>query len=272
MKNLLPLLALLATPHFALAQTMSSPPTAPAPTAEKPKATDLPDAQQLLDHLFAPYEAAKTYRGTFDIDLESKDPKQPSPFSGLRIETLYRFNANGDKSGEVTTLRVLENSVGKLTTQSLRFVDDGKSAYLVYPEQKAWHPIERDLTPALRSLLQPLLEQSAYFIEQDPHFHLAISRGADAGRKVWILGDGGNEGDGQFHIVVDATTRALRSLRLSGDKGSVSIRGSNQAFEPTVSDNDFRWTPPAGFHQVKEGSIPLPSFLKLPKPLIPPHN
>ena len=261
MKHLLPVLALLAAPHFALAEPTTAPPKPATPLTKKAAPSGLPDAQDLLDHLFAPYEAAKTYRGTFDVDVSSKDPKNPSPFSSIHIESLYRYNTRGDKSGEVTTFSVTGKKAGKDATQTLHVVDDGVTTHLLYVEQKAWHMAEREPLPTLRMLLQPILEQSAQSINQDPTFELAISNGVDAGRKVYVLLNKGDQDFLFFRAVVDAQTRALRSLSFSGDLGGLSIHGSNQTFDPPVSDKDFKWTVPAGFRSVKEGSIPLPSFL-----------
>lgn len=266
MKHFSLLLALLAMPDFALSQTTVNPAPLPAQGQSKAPKTELPDADELLDHLFDPYEAAKTFRGTFDVSLENTDGKQTPPFSSLHIETRFRFNAQGDKTGEFTTLSVVGKVKGKDERQTLRLVDDGKTASFIYLEQKAWHLMPRQAMPLFRSFLQPILEQSTKGLNDDVGFEAAVAKGVDAGRNTYVLSDKEGQASFQFRAVVDAQTRALRSFELSGDEGKVSMSGFRQTFNAPIPDSQFKWMPPTGFRRVKEGSIPLPPFLQPAKP------
>ena len=267
MKRFLPLLAILAAPHFAFAQTMAEPVPLPAnPTATTTAADELPDADELLDHLFDVYEAARTFSGRFDISLQGHDPKQPPPFSAISIKTLVRFNSKGDKEREASAVAIAGAFKGQ--KQTLNYVDDGQSQNTVFIEQKAWQPSQRGQMPDLRDLLKPVLQQVAKELSENPTVSLSVSQGVDAGRAVYVLRDDSSS----FRAVVDVQTHALRSLEMLGDITRVSIRGSEQTFNAPISDSNFKWTPPKGFRRAEEGSLALPSFLNsattapIPKP------
>ena len=75
MKNRLAILslslsALVAAPTLVSAQSQMAP-VRLAKVAQEP----MPKAQELLDNLFAPYMAAKTFSGSFDVSIEGDTTK-----------------------------------------------------------------------------------------------------------------------------------------------------------------------------------------------------
>lgn len=244
MKRLSLFLALLAAPQLVHAQQQ-------APQQLKPS---LPDAQELLDHLFAPYEAAKSYQGLFEItmDAEGKRPK-----TSFDIQTAYRYNEAGDKEREHTSLTVEQSKSRATESETFEFWDDGQNGTTVVPDQKVWAPSTRDAAPLLRSLMQPIIAEIVSSVKASPFISPVVSSGKDGGRAVYIVRGGPND-DLHFRVVVDAQTRALRSLSL----GPISIRASNQVFDTPIPDSEWKWTPPTNFKRVEESQITLPSFMR----------
>lgn len=246
MKRFLALLALLAAPNLALAR-----PTSTQQTCKKPP---LPNAQYLLDHLYAPYEAARTFHGTFDILIKSDDPK--NLVSEIHSKTLFRFDAKGDLAGQNSTTQYISRADPN-QRQTMQSVDDGRAAKIIFKEQKVWwsSASERDKSPFLSTLLKPLLDGVVQVLNKTPNFVPVVSRGVDAGRPVFVLTAKNTD---ILRVVVDAQTRALRSFELTGN---LSIRGSNQFFDEPIGEEEFAWTPPADFKRIEEGDIALPAFL-----------
>lgn len=239
-------LALLAAPHFTLAQPVKAP-VSPHST------TKLPEAQELLDHLVDPYEAAKSYRGRVEITLGADGTR---PRTSFDIQTAYRYNEAGDKEREKTSLTFQNSKSPARESGTFEFWDDGQSGTTVALGQKVWAPSTRNGAPLLRSIMQTLLAEIVSGLNDSPFISPVVSRGKDGGRAVYIVRGGPND-DLNFRLVVDAQTRALRSLNL----GPISIRASNQ-FDVPLSDSEFQWTPPAGFKRVSENEIAIPTFLR----------
>ena len=243
------LLALLAAPSLVQAQS------APVVVAKAPK-EPLPKARELFDNLFAPYAAAKTYRGNFDIVLSGNE--DTAPISEIHLQAKHRMNDKGDMESQDTTLGFVSRADAK-QQPTLRFVRNGRAGFLVLTSQKMWwspEPSDNVDLPVLSAVLKPLLDGVTQAINQMPGFVPIISKGKEAGRPVFILKA---EGTNVLRVVVDAQTRALRSFEL---KDSLSIRGSNQTFDESIADAEFTWTPPADFKQVALDEIALPPFLK----------
>ena len=246
MKRLL--LLLLVAPQFAFAAPTSTP-----AMVCRSKKQPLPDAQYLLHHLYAPYEAARTFRGTFDILIQSDEPK--NRVSEIHSTTLFRFDAKGDLTGQNSTTRYVSRADIK-ERQTMQSVDDGRAAKVIFEEQKVWSSAsQRDTSPFLATLLKPLLEGVVQVLDKTPNFVPTVSGGVEAGRPVFILTAKNTD---IFRVVVDAQTRALRSFEL---KDNVSVRGLNQSFDEPISNEELTWTPPADFKEVAEGDVALPAFL-----------
>ena len=209
MKSTLLLLVLVAAP-LALSQTRARAQTAPVRPVLAPQAP-LPDAQQLLDELFAPYIAAKTFRGSFDFSI--KDDSAKVKISELHLKTRYRFNNKGDLQSEDTT--VVFAGLDSEQKSELRLIQDSGTDVRVAPEEKIWWRKggnELGSQPTLISILRPFFDtvgQAFKEFEVTP----VVSRSVEAGRPVFVLNI---EGTNSFRIVVDQQTRALALLRAEG--------------------------------------------------------
>ena len=258
MKNSLVLLALVAAPSLVSAQT----PTQPVRVAASQET--MPNAQELFDNLFAPYAAARTFSGNIDIKFEGDNPENAlDAISNFRLQTRYRFNEKGDLLGQDATLQIIGKG-DDAEKQTLRLFDDGRTAYVVFVDQKAWSKVDqRDAIPALTSLLKPILDAVIQAVDKTPEAVLIVSEGIEAGRPVWIVTAQNSDA---LRVVVDTETRALRSLDVNGQDQKISIRGSQQAFNETLADTEFVWKAPAGFKKVPLGKIALPPSLTITIP------
>jgi outer membrane lipoprotein-sorting protein len=249
--RLIALSLLIPASFSALAQPIFA---APIPIAKTP----LPNAQELLDNLFAPYAAAQTFRGTFDIVIKGSANK----LSEMHLKTRYGFDERGDLARQDAVIHFVGRGESR-PEQTLRFVDDGRLLSIIAQDQKAcWPANQRDASPALSLVLKSLLETVVQNLNRTPNFVPSLSRGIDAGRPVFVLTAKHSD---ILRIVVDAQTRALRSLELSGD-GGLSIRGSEQRFNEPINDAEIAWTPPADFKKVTEGDITFPPSLGITTP------
>ncbi len=249
--NIIPLVlsALVAAPTLVSAQT------APVRIAKAPQ-EPMPKAQELFNNLFAPYAAAKTFSGNFDILIRVNEQSQP--IEEYRLRTAFRFDDNGNLERQNTTMTVVGRSEPK-ARQTFRFVDDGRTNTVVFVDQKSWaHKEPRDTSPALITTLKAALDASTLALRNSPGFVPVISRGLDAGRPVWILKA---KRSNAVRIVVDAQTRALRSFDILDENQRVSIRGSEQVFNEPIADEAFLWTPPTDFKNVAADDIHLPPTL-----------
>lgn len=251
MKSSLVLLALIAAPNLALAQT-TAPPLRVAKTPQEP----MPKAQELLDNLFAPYEAAKTFRGKFDVLV--KNNETTNTLSRLHLDTQFRYGENGRLERQNSALNFVGRREPKLQ-QTLRFVDDGQTSTVAASEQKVWWTTgDRNYTDtALSALLKPVLDDAVQALHDNPNFVPIIARGKSAGRPAFILTA---KGSNVFRAVVDANSRALISFELLDN---LSIRGYDQFFDEPAADESFVWTPPADFKRVEESEVVLPAALGL---------
>ena len=251
MKSYYVLLAVLAAPSLVSAQNQSAP-IVLAKAPQKP----LPNALELIDNLYAPYAAAKTFSGNFDVLLLGKD--QQHPIAEYHLKTAFRYDDKGDLEGQNTTMNVVGRAEPK-PRQTFRFIDDGRANTVVFVDQKAWAlKVPRDTSPALTAILKATLDSATLALHHSPGFVPVVSRGVDAGRPVWILKA---KGSNAFRAVVDVQTRALRSFEILGEDQSVSIRGSEQEFDQPIADQVFTWTPPADFKQVAADDVHLPPSL-----------
>ncbi len=240
--------ALVAAPTLVSAQTQNAPVRVAAAQAPMPK------AQELLDNLFAPYMAAKTFSGTFNMKV-SGDDVLPA-LSEIHLETRFRYDEKGDLDRENTAIRFVGRDKPR-KFQNLRFVNDGHSLHVVAVEQKSWWvSLNADHTsPALVQILKPVLDSAVQALHQAKGAVLVIARGIDGGRPVLILT---LKDSNAFRAVVDEKTRALRSFHLLNQ---VSIVGSNQSFDESMSDAKFAWVAPLKFEQVDEGDVEFPDSL-----------
>ena len=250
MKSSLVLLALVAAaPSLAVAQTQ----TAPVRVAASPE--PMPKAQELLDDLFAPYAAAKTFSGKLNISAEDASLKTQLGFSEMQLETRYRYNSKGDLQNDDTTITFGSSS----QRSELRFIRGGATNVAFFPDKKVWWKESKDLgsQPSYPSLMSALTGKVSSVIEEG-NIKPVISRGVEAGLPVFIvkakLGNG-------FRVVVDQQTRALRSFEL---RDGFSIRCFEQTFDKPMTDESFEWTPPTDYKQIQESeSLAFyPDFLR----------
>lgn len=239
-------------PSAAPVRVLASPCAAPE---EK-----MPEASELLDHLFDVYEGARTFRGNFDINAHGRDTPggRSSLAFGFKLQTLVRFNENGDLTGEVSHLEY--RNPDPKQAQTLNLVDDGQNAHLVFVEQKAWQNSVHDSAPMLREIIQPVLQTIVNGIREQDGIKLKVSRGKDAGRAVFNVRAQGD--DGSLRVVVDAQTRALRLIQLDSDSNSLTMRATDQVFDGPTTDAEFVWHADPALRQVEPGEIELPQALR----------
>ena len=262
MKRVLLFSLLLCVPHIVGA----SPAIAPVRVVVSPCAEPgekMPQASELLDHLFDVYEGARTFRGTFDINAYGRDTAggRSTLAFGFKLQTLVRFNENGDLTGEVSHLEY--RNPDPKQAQTLNLVDDGQNAHLVFVEQKAWQNSVHDSAPMLREIIQPVLQEIVNGLRAQDDLKLKVSRGKDAGRAVFNVK--AQVDDGSLRVVVDAQTRALRLIQMDSDNNSLTMRATDQAFDGPVTDTEFVWHAGPELHEVQPGEIELPQALRASK-------
>ena len=249
-------LAVVAAP-LALAQMNAHAQTAPVRIAKTPQAP-MPAAQNLLNDLFAPYAAAKTFQGKLNISAESAPLKMELGFSEIQLETRYRYNSKGDLQSEDTTIIFV--STGSPSQRSeIHLIHDGATNVAFLPSRKVWWQEGKNVgsQPLYTILLSALTDKVSAVVEEG-NSKPVISRGVEAGLPVFIvkakLGNG-------FRVVVDQQTRALRSFEL---RDIFSIRCFEQTFDKPLTDESFDWTPPADYKQIEESEsfAFYPDFLK----------
>ena len=215
----------------------------------------MPKAQDLLNDLFAPYAAAKTFSGKLNISAEDASLKTQLGFSEMQLETRYRYNSKGDLQNDDTTITFGSSS----QRSELRFIRSGATNVAFFPDKKVWWQEATDLgsQPLYSHLMSALTDKVSSVIEEGD-LNPVISRGVEAGIPVFIvkakLGNG-------FRAVVDQQTRALRFFEL---KDGFSIRCFEQTFDKPMTDESFEWKPPADYKQIQESeSLAFyPDFLK----------
>ena len=242
--------ALVAAPALVSAQTQ----TASARVAKAPQ-EPMPKAQELFDNLFAPYAAAKTFSGNFDISIKGNQ----NAFSEMHIKTLFAYNDKGIVERQAVTWGFVETANPEQKVV-VRFANKNGVPILALDHKKTWATIENpepDAVPFLNGVLKPLLDGFTQALDEMPGFVPVISRGTDAGRPVFILKA---KGSNVLKVVVDSQTRALRSFDLLD---SISVLGSNQTFNQPISEKELEWTPPADFKQVRLDELEPPAFLNM---------
>ena len=228
---------------------------APIRIAKAPQET-LPDAQELLDNLWAPYESAATFSGNFDISVEGK----MNSLSQIRLDTQFRYNEKGDLNGQKSTMKVVGRAKPR-AQQTFVFASENGQHQVVMVEQKAWWiPSERDKVSVLSAMVKPLIDQVVQALQENTDFTPVVTRGVDAGRPVWVLKA---KKSNVFRAVIDVQTRAIRSIVV---KDNISIVGTNQVFNQPISDEDLRWIAPADYRQVAEGEVMPPASLGITIP------
>ncbi len=246
----LSLLALIAAPTLVSAQGQ----TAPVQLAKAPP-QPMPKAQELLNDLFAPYAAAKTFSGKLNISAEDASLKTQLGFSEMQLETRYRYNSKGDLQNDDTTITFGSSS----QRSELRFIRGGATNVAFFPDKKVWWKENKDLgsQPAYPNLLSAFTDKVSSVIEEGD-LKPVISRGVEAGLPVFIVK--AKIGDG-LRVVVDQQTRALRSFEL---RNAFSIRCFEQTFDKPMTDESFEWTAPADYKQIQESeSLAFaPDFLR----------
>ena len=251
MKSPIVLLALIAAPWLLVSVAHAQ----PIRIAKAPQ-TPLPDAQELLDNLFAPYESARTFRGKFDIIVQG----ERNLVEKIQLDALYSYDDQGNLIGQKSAMKVVGRTKPK-AQQTFIFVDEGAAQKIVMVEQKAWwNSAERDNSSALATFVGPLIEQVIAGLEGDDKFEPVVSRSMDGGRSVLILkAKKGNN----FRAVIDEQTRAILSLQV---KDSIAIVGSGQSFNEPMSDEELKWQAPADFRQVAPGEVAPPASLGIGVP------
>ena len=251
MKSFLVTLALCAAPWLPLAAANAQ----PVRIARAPQAP-LPDAQELFDNLFAPYETATTFRGKFDITVQG----ERNLVEKIRLDARFRRDEQGNLNGQKSWMQVV-GRIRPQTQQTFIFVDEGAAQKIVMVEQKAWwNAAAHDNDSALTTFVKPLIEQVIAGLENDDKFEPVVSRGKDGGRSVLVLK---SKKGNAFRAVLDEQTRAILSLVV---KDSISIVGSDQTFNQPIADEDLKWSAPADFRQVAPGEVAPPASLGIGVP------
>ncbi len=219
----------------------------------------MPKAKELFDNLFAPYAAAKTFRGNMNLSIEDNSAKTKLGISEMRLKTRYRFDAKGDLQSEDTTAVFVGTDRLKQKSE-LHFIHDGVTNVGFLPDKKVWWQEDKeelDSQPLFVHAVTSLFDAVSAALEENDATPV-ISRGVEAGRPVFILKAELTNG---FRVVVDQQTRALRSLEL---KDVFSIRCFEQTFDEPLIDESFKWTPPTDYRKIEqsESIALLPEFLK----------
>lgn len=241
----------LAMPSLAIAQSQK----APIRIVKAPSAP-LPRAEELFDNLFAPYEAARTFRGKFDVVVQGEQ----NSISEIHLDTLFRYDEKGNLDGQRSTFQVI-GRVKPRVSQTFVFSDEGESQKVAIVDQKAWWiPLSHDKNLVLVSIIKPLVEQVVEGLASNDKFVPVVSRGIEAGRPVLILKA---KNSNVFRAVIDEQTRAIRSLRV---KDSIAIDATNQSFNAPLSDEELSWSAPADYRQVAPGEVVPPASLGITIP------
>lgn len=251
MKSSFVLLALTAAPWLVSAQAQ----TEPARIAKAPAELS-PQAQELFDNLLAPYEAAKTFRGQFDISIKA----QENAIAEIHLETLFRYDDQNKLRGQFSRMKVVGRAKPK-QQQTFLFVDDGQTQKVVLVEQKVWWNVnQRNNSAAFFSVVKPLIDQVTQSLENNEDFVPVVSQSTDDGRAVFVLKSDKSK---VFRATIDAQTRALRSLAV---KDNMTIDATNQVFDGPIADQELTWVAPADYRQVAQGEVAPPAALGITIP------
>ena len=251
MKSSFVLLALIAAPWLVSAHAQ----TEPVRIAKAP-AEPLPPAQEVFDNLLAPYEAAVTFRGQFDISIKA----QENAISEIHLETRFRYDDNDKLQSQFSRMRVVGRAKPK-AQQTFLFVDDGQTQKVVLVEQKVWWNVaKRDNSAAFFSVVKPLIDQVTQSLENNEDFVPAVSQSSEAGRAVLVLKSNKSK---VFRATLDAQTRALLSLAV---KDNMTIDATNQVFDGPLTDQELKWVAPADYRQVAPGEVAPPASLGITIP------
>ena len=253
MKSSFALLALTASPWLLSAQGQAQP--APIRIA-KASAEPLPPAQELFDNLLAPYEAAKTFRGQFDISIKA----QENAIAEIHLETRFRYDDKNNLRGQWSRMKVVGRAKPK-TQQTFLFVGDGQTQKVVLVEQKVWWNVaKRDNAATFFSVVKPLIDQVVQALQNNEDFTPVVSRATDDGRAVFVLKSNKSK---IFRATLDAQTCAIRSLSV---KDTISLNATDQIFDGPLADQELAWVAPADFRQVAPGEVAPPAALGITIP------
>ena len=258
MKSSFVLLALTSAPWLVSAPAQAQ--SAPVRIAKAPKAPQapLPDAQELMDNLWAPYQAARTFRGKFDISIKAEG----NAIAQIQLETRFRTDENDRLQRQFSRMKIVGRGKPK-EQQTILFVDDGQTQQVVLVEQKVWwKAVERDNAAALFSMVKPLVDQVVQALENDDDFVPGVSRGTASGRPTLLLSSQKNK---DLRAVLDEPTRALRSLAV---RNTIDIDATNQVFDGPMTGADFAWSAPADYRQVAPGEVLPPASLGITIPSV----
>ncbi len=245
------MLALIAAPWLVSAHAQ----TAPVRIAKTP-AEPLPQAQELFDNLLAPYEAAKTFRGQFDIAIKA----QENAIAEIGLETRFRYDDQNNLRGQWSRMKVVGRAKPK-QQQTFLFVDDGQTQKVVLVEQKVWWNVnQRNNSAAFFSVVKPLIDQVTQALENNEDFVPVVSQSTDNGRAVLVLKSDKSK---VFRATIDAQTRALLSLAV---KDNLTIDATKPVFNGPMADADFAWVAPADYRQVAPGEVAPPASLGITIP------
>ena len=265
MKNikLLPfvLATLVAAPTLVTAQEQ----TAPLRIARAPK-VEMPKARELMDNLFAPYAAAKTFSGSFDVALQGDSSK--TKLSQMNVKTRYRFDDKGDLQSEDTTTLFVSADDPHQRSETRVIHSKDINVGMMLDKKVWWEKGEEKMgsQSPLASTLVPIFDAVSQGFKAN-NVTPIVTCGVEAGRPVFILKVKGTE---DFRIVVDQQTRAVRTFDI---KGGFAIRGTQQSFDEPMTDESFAWTPPADFKKIEpaEAAALFPEFMRerMDKPAAP---
>ena len=228
---------------------------APIRIAKAPQET-LPDAQELLDNLWAPYESARTFRGNFVLNIKADN----NAISQIRLDSRFRRDEQGKLNGQFDTLYVVGSDKPK-TRQTFVFTDENQAQKLVLVEQKVWWiPAERESAPAVSTFVKSIVDGIVQALENDDDFVPVVSRSVASGKSILVLKS--RKGNA-FRATLDEQTRALLSFDV---KNNISIVASNQTFDALIADSDLVWNTPADYRQVAEGEVMPPASLGITIP------
>ena len=259
MKSFYVTLALCAAPWLLMPAAQSQAQMAPLRISKAP-AEPLPDAQQLLDNLWAPYETAQTFRGNFGISIKAEN----NAIAEIGLETKFRYDDKDILQRQFSRMKIVGRAKPK-QQQTILFVDDGQNQKIVLVEQKVWWNVEkRDNAAALFSMVKPLVDQVVQALENDDNFTPVVSRSKLMGRPTYLLRSKKNE---DFRASIDAETRALRALEV---KNTIVIVARPPVFDAPfnapIADSEFEWSAPVDYRQVAPGEVMPPASLGITIP------
>ncbi|RYG71496.1 hypothetical protein EON80_05155 [bacterium] len=236
---------------------VSAPAWADAPKPAAQAVTQkTPTGEELLTHLFDAYSGAKTYSGLFRLQVTFSRRDNLVKTQNYQFRTAWRRNDFGGRDREVTRFYNSLNDGKQNQIQNFVFVDDGQVSRKLWVEKNVWlntgHGGTLTFDLLFRSTIEGVASSILGGIQNNPQARLKVEKKREDGRDVFVVV---SKPASPFRVVVDAQTRALRTLQFSHQGINLTIRGDDQVFDAPIPESTFEWKETPEMREVPQSEL-----------------